>query len=103
MTNAQDKEKSNSSSRKINPGIKMPMLDTTVHRILSNSMTFTQSTPVPIPNALDRRYAREYHNMPILKLNGQNLAPMPGADSLDRFVNERDTSIRPILRIKKIF
>lgn len=39
--------------------------------------------PVDMPNALRNRYGADNVNMPILKLSGDNISPMPGTERLD--------------------
>lgn len=54
----------------------------------------TQSIPVAIPNALARKpvYDRQY--MPVLKLSGENMAPMPGTENMPKNTVQDSVSLR---------
>jgi len=95
LVKAQDKEKSVNSWRKVNPEIKVPMLDTVMVKIRGlNNVTNRTISPVLIPNAFEKMDLNTgYHAMPILKLNGQNLAPMPGTENLNY---PKDTVLRTV-------
>jgi hypothetical protein len=63
-----------------------------------DSLITPKDENVSIPNALENKKIKVDYNMPIKKLSGKNLAPMPGTENLDKSENikAKDSLIRKI-------
>lgn len=83
FTYAQDKNK-----EKIIKSISIPKksLDSTAGLHISQQAFpfIRRDSSVDIPNLYAKNKSVDIHNMPIKKLSGKNLAPMPGAKNLDK-------------------
>jgi len=105
VAKAQDKKKSTDSWRKVTPAVKVPWLDTVMVKrpiavTISGSRVITIN-PVPIPNKLEIMDPHtNYYRMPVLRLNGQNLAPMPGTENLDKLDASKDSI--SIMKVKPL-
>ena len=78
--NAQTIPKDTTRWKKIVPEIKIPQLDTNVKR-----NNWSQSiNAIDIPNVLQGKNTTTV-DMPLVRLSGENMAPMPGTENLQKW------------------
>jgi hypothetical protein len=82
---AQDKGKETKYKRFSLPNIDLPLQDSLQKRKPVNLDSYIQKgdNSVAIPNVYTKKDGESY-TMPVKKLNGKGLAPMPGTESLDK-------------------
>lgn len=81
---AQEQKPKKEHLRKIVPEQKNYKIDTSFHVKGNCNLKKHQTVPIEIPNVYDKRGEDMSSPMPIAKLSGKGLAPMPGTEKLDK-------------------
>ncbi|MCA5004240.1 hypothetical protein [Sphingobacterium bovistauri] len=91
---AQDNNKNRNSTHFSIPKLNFTLPDSSMRMSPSNSLFDRIDVSIPIPNAYSGNNKVVY-NMPIQKLSGAGLAPMPGTENLDKL--ERKLKVDSLL------
>ena len=86
VVNAQDKNKENRDKKfsMLNLGNRLQDSIPQTFQFHVDSMLNKKDGSVSIPNAFEKDIMKMNYNMPIKKLSGENLAPMPGTEELGK-------------------